>query len=123
MKLPINPVSAQQSKAFDAFIVMWQKKLNLNDWRIVRSRRKTTNMSDIKPLVAHRLATYTLGADFGGTVVDDHSLENVAVHELLHVLLADLTEIAATPGYTQDQLMAAEHRVINTLLTLLVPNP
>lgn len=121
MKVPPNPVSAQQSQDFDAFIAKWQKKLNLCDWRIVRSKRKTSNMSDIKPLVAHRLATYTLGADFGGTSVNDHSLEQTAVHELLHVLLADLTEVAATPGYTNDQLMAAEHRVINTLLTLLVP--
>ena len=121
MKTPVNPVSPKQSKDFDALIVKWQQKLNLSDWRIVRSKRKTANMSDIKPLVAHRLATYTLGTDFGGTLVDDYSLEQTAVHELLHVLLADLTEVAATPGYTQDQLMAAEHRVIHTLLTLLVP--
>ena len=32
-------------------------------------------------------------------------------------------EVASTEGHTQEQLWAAEHRVINTLLPFLVPAP
>jgi hypothetical protein len=78
-------------------------------------------MADIKIFVPDRLATWTIGASWGGTEVNDESLESTALHELLHVLLAELIETAETTGHTQDQVWAAEHRIINTLTSLLLP--
>ncbi len=120
MKPVANPVSEFDAEKFADYVTKWQSALNLKDWRITRSRRKTRNMADVKIFIPDRLATWTIGSSFGGAKVDDYNLEATAAHEMLHVLLAELIDIAEATGHTQEQVWAAEHRIINTLLHLLV---
>lgn len=120
-KHPVLPVDAA---LFQLFIERWQKRLNLGDWRIVRSPKTTSAMAAVHDTdVEARLAHYRLGRHFGTTEVTPHALEQTAVHELLHVRLAEFKWLARDPDVPEDVLMAAEHAIVHTLEALLVPDP
>lgn len=116
---PPNPVSEADKDSFTVFVKSWQQRLGLNDWRIERSLRKTKNMAEVKIEHLHRLATYRIGEHFGGSPVNAKTLEATALHELLHVLLAELVN-QVEYGIEGEALESAEHRVINTLEKLLL---
>lgn len=108
----LNPVSIEQCREFDGYMKKWQELLNLTNWRVERSsRRSKTCMSAVKFNDAAMLATYYIGEHFGSAEVNAESLEDTAVHELLHVLLRK---------FKLDQSEANEHEVINVLEKLLI---
>jgi hypothetical protein len=74
-------------------------------------------MSDVRVSYEDRLATYSLG-DFGAAPIDFDTLDSVACHEMLHVLLAELLHLTAA-GATPEHLASAEHRVVILLEKLL----
>ena len=121
MKPVTNPVTPEDADKFEALVAKWQQLLGLQDWRIVRSPKRSTSMAEVhKRDVEARLACYRIGVSFGAEEVSDYTLESCAVHELLHVLLAELLEVAKS-GADARQVMSAEHRVVHTLERLLVP--
>lgn len=117
-----NPVTDEHAERFEQFLQKWQDKLNLKDWRINLSpaRHKGVMAVVYKMDFEQRQATIRLGTDFGADRVDDVSLEATALHELLHVLMCEVLELAKEAGTQGDPLRSAEHRVINTLERLLV---
>lgn len=119
-----NPVTPAAADAFAMRMRHWQDALNLNDWRVERSPRpagknalaEVTSMS-----LKSRLAVYRLGTDFGETMpVTEQSLDEIACHENLHILLHELIEFARDRNIDPDDLEGAEHRVVHTLVRLLV---
>jgi hypothetical protein len=118
VKRPPNPLSPEQVDAFDLYVKAWQEKLGLQDWRLERARRKSRHMAEVKIYHKARLANYMVG-DFGGAVINAESLESTALHELLHVLLAELVN-QAEYGIEGEALESAEHRVIHVLEKLLL---
>lgn len=121
---PPNPVTTADADGFAMFVREWQHKLNLQDWRIERSSKPAgrANMAAINKLsLPDRLATYALGEDFGAKPVTAQSVEEVACHETLHVFVYEFKEVCRDPNATDDEIMAAEHRLVNTLVRLLVP--
>jgi hypothetical protein len=110
---------------FDGHIKAWQVKLGLQGWRIVLSPRPTkTSMAEVAKFDLPQLqAVIRLGSNWKSQPVTDNLLEQTAVHELLHVLLHELVEIAQGKAVTHDDLMTAQHRIINVLEPLLVPEP
>lgn len=113
-----NPVSEADAVVFDAYVQKWQSMLGLQAWRIERGGQPAKHaMASVEFNLPAMLATYRLG-DFGGEAITPASLENTAIHELLHVLLLPLIDVAAGKS-TDDELDAAEHAVINTLEKLL----
>jgi hypothetical protein len=54
--------------------------------------------------------------------VNSGTLEQTAVHELLHVLLYPLIEAAKSAQTSDEDLRSIEHGVINALERLLVPH-
>lgn len=113
----------EDSAAFEGYLRKWQGRLGLQDWRIVmspvlaKSCMAVTNSWDWK----QRQVTCQLGADWKASPVTQHALEQTAVHELLHVLLFELIEAAKNPHTGEDDLASVEHRIINVLEGLLVP--
>src|ERR1700744_5636969 len=100
-----NELSEEDCTYFDSYVQKWQQRLNLSDWRIERSaRRSKANMCDLKFDEDARLVTYRIGISFGSTPVTPESLESTALHECLHILLHDLLEAFS---------YAREHAVIN----------
>ena len=114
-----NTPSADQALLFDQFVQKWQTTLSLGDWRIERGQKPAKNaMASVEFNEGARLAVYRLG-DFGAEQITNESLEKTALHELLHILLHDLIDVASDPRTSGDQLEAAEHRVINVLERVL----
>jgi hypothetical protein len=119
-----NTVSPEDAKTFDGFVLKWQAKLSLGDWRIERGRKPAPKgaMATVEFDEPARLVTYKLG-DFGAEQVNAQSLEKTAIHELLHVFLHDLIATAQDRGTTPEAMEAAEHRCINVLERLLADKP
>lgn len=125
MKPPANPLSDSDKEAFDLYLLAWQERLGLQDWRVNRSKRKTAskaNMAETKVYHRNRLANIFLGTDMGGAPVDAHTLESLALHELLHVFLAELVN-QIEYGIEGPALDSAEHRVVHVLEKLLMTKP
>lgn len=122
MKPPANPLSDADKEAFDLYLLAWQDRLGLQDWRVNRSKRKTAsraNMAETKVYHRNRLANIFLGTDMGGAPVTAETLESLALHELLHVFLAELVN-QVEYGIEGSALDSAEHRVVHVLEKLLM---
>ena len=120
---PSNPVTTADADAFTLYVHKWQRELNLMDWRIVQSQRRSKGaMGEIvKRELPSRLAVYKIGEDFGAEPVTERTVEQTVVHEMLHVFLCELIDVSRNPHASDDDLEAAEHRVVHVLERLLVP--
>jgi hypothetical protein len=114
---PKNFLTPAHNELFDDRIIYWQKRLGLEDWRVVRSRRHCPDMASIKVDHQHRLATYSTG-NFGSAEITPESIDSTALHEMLHLLLAELLEMTVESDHAELR-MAAEHRVVITLERIL----
>jgi hypothetical protein len=122
-KPPANPVKQSDADAFSLFVHKWRDRLNLNDWRIEKASKPAgkANMAEVYSIsLPDRLAVYRIGTDFGSKPVTAQSVEEIACHEVLHVFVFELKELIQT-GASEEVIMAAEHRIVNTLVGLLVP--
>jgi hypothetical protein len=114
-----NIPTPQDAIHFAESVRKWQQVLNLGDWRIEKGLKPAKNaMASVEFNEGARLATYRLG-DWGAELVTRQSLDQTALHELLHVFLHDLMTVAQDPRSSQDQIEAQEHRVVNLLEKLL----
>ncbi len=114
-----NVPTAVQAEQFDDFVKQWQDLLGLHRWRIERGQKQAKDaMASVEFNDDAKLATYRLG-DFGATPINNKSLSQTALHEVLHVFLHELIAIAQDRGATPEQLDAAEHGVINVLESVL----
>lgn len=114
-----NIPTPEDSAIFAQSVRKWQQVLNLGDWRIERGSKPAKNaMASVEFNEGARLATYRLG-DWGAEKITPESLDQTALHELLHVFLHDLMTVAQDPKSSQDEIEAQEHRVVNLLEKLL----
>jgi len=104
---------------FAQSVKKWQQVLNLGDWRIEKGLKPAKNaMASVEFNDGARLATYRLG-DFGTERICPQSLDQTALHELLHVFLHDLITAAQDQKSSVELLEKEEHRVVNLLEKLL----
>ena len=114
-----NIPTPQDVVHFAQCVKKWQQLLSLGDWRIEKgSKPAKAAMASVEFNSAARLATYRLG-DFGAEKITPESLDQTALHELLHVFLHDLMTVAQDPKSSEDEVEMQEHRVINLLEKLL----
>lgn len=118
-----NVVDPDAAERFWNYLYAWQRRLGLQGWRIVRSpvEAKAAMAQMCRLDRTQRQVTARLGTMWKATPVTDVNLERTAVHELCHVLLADLIALAQDQRTSPEDLACAEHAVINTLEELLVP--
>lgn len=115
-----NIPTPQDAALFAQSVKKWQKILNLGDWRIEKGLKPAKNaMASVEFNEPARLATYRLG-DFGAERISPESLDQTALHELLHVFLHDLMTVAQDPKSSQEEIEVQEHRVVNLLEKLLI---
>lgn len=122
-KSPANPVSKEDAEKFAAYVATWREVLSLGDWRIAVSEKRSARkvMAEVVKFdLEQRSATIRLGRDFGNTTVNDYTLKETALHEVLHVFLYELVAIAMSEGEDSSTLGSAEHRCINVLEKLLM---
>lgn len=122
MKREPNLANTEQRELFRQSLDYWQVKLNLVSWRFFFSSAKASAaMANVKIQVPDHLAVFRLG-DFKATPITPESLDETALHESLHVLLADFKAVCQNPDSSEDVVNAAEHSVINVLERLLAPS-
>ena len=113
-----NVPTAVQAEQFDDFVKQWQDLLGLHRWRIERGQKQAKDaMASVEFNDDAKLATYRLG-DFGATPINEKSLSQTALHDVLHVFLHELSAAAQDRG-AEPSLDAVEHSVINVLETVL----
>lgn len=112
----------EQVELFAKFLREWQDRLALGDWRVEPSRKKplTNALADMHSEPEHRLASWRLGVDWKGVEITPEALESTAIHELLHVLLAELIDAAKNSATPTELLNSIEHGVIIVLERLLL---
>lgn len=122
-KLLQNPVTPEAREAFTIYIDQWQEKLGLTDWRVHVSGTPSKRFSAevYKCEYEDRLATIRLGTDFGSALVTPETVEALAVHELMHVMLKELIVLCQDSNTPDDVIRSAEHRIINSITRLLAP--
>ncbi len=118
----MNTVHDAHVQQFEEYVHKWRVLLNLRDWRIVRTRKRPARvMAQLESVEhQHKLARYSVGRDFGAQEVTPESLESTALHELLHLLLRPLLDVAMEQGEHNDVLLEYEHAVITVLEELLM---
>jgi hypothetical protein len=113
-----NVPTVVQAEQFDDFVKQWQELLGLQRWRIERGQKQAKDaMASVEFNDDAKLATYRLG-DFGATPINEESLSQTALHEVLHVFLHELIATAQDRG-AEPSLDAVEHSVINVLESVL----
>jgi hypothetical protein len=115
-----NIPTPEDAAHFAQSVRKWQQVLNLGDWRIEKGLKPAKNaMASVEFNEGARLATYRLG-DFGAEKITPESLDQTALHELLHVFLHDLITVAQDPKSSTEEMETQEHRVVNLLEKLLI---
>jgi hypothetical protein len=117
-----NIPTTEDAKLFAESVKKWQQVLSLGDWRIEKGLKPAkAAMASVEFNQGARLATYRLG-DFGAEKITPDSLDKTALHELLHIFLHDLMDVATDPKSSEEEIEMQEHRVINLLENLLTRN-
>lgn len=118
MKKAKNIPNKEQALAFSEYMKKWQVLFGLMDWRIVLVDKVAPAgiMANVNFDPEARIAAVKLG-DWRGTAITDEALESTAIHELLHVLMFDLTSKIPDSPHVDSGLI--EHKIIHVLEKLL----
>lgn len=115
-------VTDEHFKLFEQYIIKWQALLNLRDWRCELSPiRCKSNMAELLSVEhEHKLARFRLGETFKRTPVTPRSLEDTAIHEMLHLFLRALIDNSIAEGEHGQGVAETEHACIVVLTPLLL---
>jgi len=118
-KQPEFPITPEEVVEFERLIKVWQKRLHLDGWRIHKGRRRpVSSLAEVEFSPADKQAKIHIGRDWGAGPPDPDELEETVVHELLHVLLHDLANLAEEAD--EDKVHEYEHAVIVPLAKTLI---
>lgn len=109
---------------FSQYVAKWQTNLGLIGWYLSVKWEKdeeTDALAYVRAGAKGRVATVYLCKDWGDHPVTDENLEETAFHELMHIVLADLTSAAEkhAPRSMYNTIQGMEHNVIRTLENLV----
>lgn len=113
-------LTAQDREDFHAALKKWQVELNLNSWRMVllKGKAKRDAMADVEIDPPHRLIKVRL-TDRAREPFGPGELEAYALHEMLHVRLADLIHVVKNDA-EESIIDSAEHDIIGLLVKKLM---
>ncbi len=101
---------------FKDFCRQWQARLGLSDWRIYYSHENFKNcMAWCSRDYEGKCATIGLCVDLEDQEPTDAALEEWARHEVLHVLLGDISHLVNLRSISDNILSSTEHAVIRRL--------
>lgn len=106
---------------FINYIKEWLKKFGLTEYQVDYAHIKLDTAARCTYDVRAKLACFQLAkeSEYDFCVQDD--LNKLALHEVLHLLLAELGfNIHATKDYFHDTVVAAEHTVVNRLINAIL---
>lgn len=116
---PEFPITPEQVAEFRRLLPIWIDLLQLGDWRIkITRKRPTASHAQVEIYSEDRLARISIGRDWGSNPPEENELEEVLVHELLHIKLYDLAHMAEKQDASATA--ALEHAVIIPMAKALV---
>lgn len=107
---------------FQKYAKKWQEKLGVSNWAVYFYHR---SLEDAYASTAWQMsgavATMTFCTNWdNGRELNDAELERVALHEVLHLLMAELISQAEARYTMADSIEIAEHSIIRRLESVLV---
>ena len=114
-----NAPTAEQVTEFEGYIKEYQDLLNLRDWRIEHSGRTAQKgaMAEVAVSPEDRMAVWSMGTTWGNCPINEKTLRETALHEVLHIFLRPLMDACASRD--ESQIDTLEHSVIVVLEKLL----
>ena len=114
-----NCPTQEQIEYFYKRVSYHQVKLNLQDWRIENSGGTAGKgcLADVSVSPSDKLALISIGKDWGTFPITEKTLNETALHEVLHVFLRTLVDAAASRD--ESLIDGAEHSVVVVLEKLL----
>ena len=112
--------------AFWSAMDYWRDKFGLHAWRVHYSTQEAagkTMAECVKWDRQAKMVTVRIGTNWMSSEPTPEAISRVAMHECLHILLADLIDAAINAGEYDESVVNAEHAVINTLERLLPVRP
>lgn len=109
--------TAAQFKLFKEHSEKWRLALGLNDWYVYYSHEKAEGTyARTRWDNGSQIATIILNTTWDVMrPLDSRELDRVALHEMLHVAMADIVAHAESRYITEDGLEQAEHRLIRRM--------
>jgi len=103
----------------------WLANFGLVSWEVVylHTELLAPRLAECGIDPSGNFADLTLGTAWGDMPRTSECMDQVACHEVLHILLAKLTTIASERWTTERELEDEEHVVIRALLQFLFPKP
>jgi hypothetical protein len=109
-------IDAAWARRFQIACRHWQKRLGLLDWTITYKTKKGTDEAEVDYDCVTRTATIT--AFLGAKEAEPPA--RVALHEMLHLLLADAMRLAALrKDDTHPDVDVEEHRAVERLIHVI----
>lgn len=107
--------SKKDFETFKREFTRWQERLGLTEWRVRfhHERIDESMAAYIRADLEGRLVSVFLGFRI------DHTIEEVARHEALELLVADMDNLASYRFVRHDEIEMARHSVIRRLERLL----
>jgi hypothetical protein len=114
-----NKPTQEQIAYFFNQVSIYQVRLNLQDWRIENTGKFASKgtLAEVDISLEDKLAAISIGGDWGSMPINEKTLRETALHELLHVFLKTLIETSATGK--PEAVEAAEHSIVVVLEKLL----
>jgi len=109
-------------KIFKKYVLQYQKNLGLTNYDLI-VKHKTDSNNSLASIslnqLSHYKATIYLSEDWD-CEISDIELKKKAFHEIGHLLLHRICEIATARFVNNDEIDEAEHEVINRLINFLI---
>jgi len=128
MPAPSYQTTPDHLAAYRRHVRDWQLRLGLQDWDITVLHQPADDDSEICGRYAGdydaRLATITLGHHWGTRNPDEPGqIETVALEEILHLLLSDISSHASCRSFDEQEYRRDEHTAIHRLIEALLYHP
>jgi len=117
-KTPEHPITDEEVAEFKRLVDVWVKRLHITGWRVRMGRRRpTASLAEVEMFEEDRMARIHVGRDWGSNAPKEGELEKVVIHELLHIMLYDLADLAEQ--HDEERVKGVEHALIHALVESL----
>ncbi len=107
---------------FKKYVKKWVDVFELNDWKVYFEQVEMDDFIGYCTAdVCNRMVTITLGLDWNSEITKK-SLDEVAFHEVVELLLAPYHNIAQERSFSPSSLEKVSHQIIRTLENVIFAN-
>lgn len=119
-----KPADRRDFAEYERLVRVWLQRFGLTDWQVMFDLEPVESGQDmrsasVRMAVEIRKAMFILR--YGGGGKRQSSIERLAVHEVIHLAVADLLDVAGRRGEEHPDAVREEHKLIERLIPVLLP--